>query len=142
MALPSSSKRFCFSHSAMATSALDPASNNSIFTKLPIEVRLMIYDLLLVIDKPIPITYRPIIYRPFIYRNRSTSDSREALHCLPACSIAILKVYKQIYKQAETVLYKSNSFFFARPRQDLGAFLTSISEQAYTSLQVSRYGTH
>lgn len=129
MVLPSSSKRFRFSPSAMATSALDLASNNSIFTKLPIEIRLMIYDLLLVSDKPIPITYRPTIYR-----NRSTSDSRETLHCLPARSIAILKVCKQIYKEAETILYKSNSFFFARPGQDLGVFLTSISEQAYTSI--------
>ncbi|MAD85131.1 MAG: hypothetical protein CL912_19395 [Deltaproteobacteria bacterium] len=113
----------------MAASALEPTLNNSILTKLPVEVRLMIYVLLLVSDRPIPITYTRIIHR-----NRSTSHPREDLHCLPAHFIAILKVCKQIYKEAETVLYKSNCFFFARPRQDLGVFLTSISEQAYTSI--------
>jgi hypothetical protein len=129
MALPSSPQRFYFPHSAMDKSVLEPTSNNSIFIQLPIEARKMIYVLLLVSDRAIPIAYRP-----FIYRNRSFSDPREALCCLPAHSIAILKVCKQIYQVAETVLYKSNSFFFARPRQDRGVFLTSISEQAYTSI--------
>ena len=39
-----------------------------------------------------------------------------------------------IYQEAETVLYKSTGIFFARPRQDLGVFLISVSEQACTSI--------
>ncbi|KAH8650377.1 hypothetical protein BGZ60DRAFT_196280 [Tricladium varicosporioides] len=129
MTLPSPLRRFCFQSSAMASSVLESTLNNSIFTRFPIEIRLMIYALVLVSNKPIPIAYRRLIYR-----DCPSSNTREALQHLPARSIAILKVCKQIYREAEIVLYKSNSFSFARPTQDLGVFLTSISEQAYASI--------
>lgn len=109
----------------MATTLLSAAPQHDIF-KLPLEVRLIIYSLLLVCDLPIPVYY--VHYHHSHY-------SELILSLLPAGSTAILRVCWQIQREAENILYKSNKFYFSRPRNDLPRFLTSKSPRMYTSIK-------
>ena len=91
------------------------------FLRISLEIRCMIYRMLLVHQRP-------------INRDHAWNVSK---NLLPVGSFAILQVCRQIQIEAEELFYKSNKFFFPRHVSDsLPLFLTSISDRAY--LMVAR----
>jgi hypothetical protein len=94
--------------------------------RIPIELRLRIYRLLLVSPESIEVNYDR--------QYANYADGQPTLKSqLPAGSAAILRVSKQIHAEAEDILYKSNHFAFLwRAHYQVPLFLTSISSHAYS----------
>ena len=101
-----------------------PTTQQAVILKLPLEIRFMIYSLLLASSKIIPIEYN----RP----PRDGSKPKLIKSPIPAGSAALLRVCSQVHEEAEKILYESNTFAFCDIRNELPLFLTSISQRAYT----------
>ena len=101
---------------------------SSQFLRIPLELRLGVYRLLLVSPKSIEIDYDR-------YPTDHSYYQPIAKDGIPAGSAAILRVCTQIHVEAEDTLYKANQFtFLSRTYDQVPLFLTSISDNAYTIL--------
>jgi 2EXR family len=121
---PATPKNLSFRNNLIQLKRIMPRTQRAANLKLPLEIRLMIYSLLLVSSKIIPIAYN----RPACHGNKPELIKSP----IPAGSGALLRVCSQIHEEAEKVLYESNTFAFCDIRNELPLFLTSISQRAYT----------
>ena len=100
-----------------------PTPQAGLLFGLPLELRLLIYRLLLVSYLPIPIEYDRL--------PSSGSKPTPMKSPIPASSAALLVVCQDIHIEAEAILYASNQFAFRFTSDELPLFLTSISLHAY-----------